>query len=292
MRVRDRPAPRRRAWVRLALLAVTAVVLVTLDARGGSAFDGVRGTAMDVLGPVRTAGDWAFGPFTSMWRGLRGYDELEAENEVLRAELAAARSSTLRVGELDRERREALALLGARDVVPNIERVAARVIDAPVSNYERTVELDRGARAGIKVGMPVESGAGLIGRVVQVSITRSRVELLSDPNFDVGVRMVRSADDGIASGRGAGNDLLVRFVDLDTVVIPGETLVTSGFSGSTFPAGLLVGTVVEVVPDAVRGSQELTVRPSADLTRLRLVDVILFEAGVVDPLIVDRGSRR
>ena len=278
----------RRGWLRLGLLALTTVVLITLDARGNGALDGVRGTVIDVIAPVRTVGDWAFRPFRNMWRGLVNYDAIEAENEALRTDLAAAQSSALRVGELEQEKRAALALLGARDVVPNIERVAARVIDAPVSNYQRTVELDRGARDGIKVGMPVCSGAGLVGRVVQVGSTRARVELLTDPNFDVGVRVVRSSDNGIASGRGTGRDMVVRFLELESVVIPGETVVTSGFSGSTFPAGLLVGTVVNVAPDAVRGDQEVTVRPSAQVDRLRLVDVILYEADVSDPVIVDR----
>ncbi len=267
---------------------LTAAVLITLDARGDGALDGVRGAVIDITAPLRTVGDWAAQPVRDMWRGLISYDELEAENESLRADLAAASSSALRVSELEQEKRDALALLGARDVVPSIERVAARVIDAPVSNFQRTIELDRGARDGVKVGMPVCSGAGLVGRVVQVSSTRSRVELLTDPNFDVGVKTVRSSDSGVASGRGTGRNLIMRFLELESVVIPGETVVTSGFSGSTFPAGLLVGTVVDVAPDAVRGDQEVTVHPAAQVTRLRLVDVILYEPGVNDPLIVDR----
>ncbi len=274
--------------MRLGLLVLTAVVLITLDARGDGALDGARGVVLDAMAPARSVGDWVARPFRNMWRGLVSYDALEAENEVLRADLATVQSSALRVGELEQQRREALALLGARDVVPNIERVAARVIDAPISNYERTIELDRGSRDGVKVGMPVSSGAGLVGRVVQVSTTRSRVELVTDPNFDVGVKMVRSLDSGVASGRGIGRDLVVRFLELESVIIPGETVVTSGFSGSTFPAGLLIGTVVEVELDAVRGDQEVTVRPSAGVDRLRLVDVILYEADATDPIIVDR----
>lgn len=269
-------------------MGVTAIALITLDARGGGPLDGVRNGVLEVLAPVRTVADWAAQPLRDMWRGLRSYGELEAENESLRTKLAAARSSTLRVSELEKEKREALALLGARDTVANIARTAARVIDAPVSNYQRTVELDRGSREGVKVGMPVCSGSGLVGRIVQVSTTRSRVELLTDPNFDVGVRMVRSSDIGVASGRGAGRDMVVRFIELESVVIPGETVVTDGFSGSTFPAGLLIGTVIDVRPDAVHGDQEVTVRPSANVGRLRLVDVILYEADATDPVIVDR----
>ncbi|WP_419855986.1 rod shape-determining protein MreC [Candidatus Poriferisodalis sp.] len=280
---------RRRTWLRLALLVVTAIALLTLDARGsGGVLDTARGATQEVLGPVRRFGDWVTGPIRNAWQGLIGFDELETENAQLRGELAEARASVLRVGELERDRQELLALLDARDVVRAIPRVTARVIDAPVSNFERTILLDRGRRDGIREGMPVESGDGLIGRVVEADPSWASVELLTDPNFDVGVRIVRSGDGGLASGQGPGRYLEVSYIELETVVIPGETVVTSGFAGSTFPAGLLVGTVTDVEPDAVRGAQRVTVHPAADLERLRWVQVLLYEPNVPEPVIVDR----
>ncbi len=281
--------PRRRSRLRLLALVITAVVLVTVDARGeGGPLTAVRNAALDVLGPVRSAAGWAFSPVGDAWRGVTSYDELEAENADLRARLAAAESSVLQGAEIENQRQELLRLLNARDTVANIPRVTARVVDAPLSNFERTIEIDRGSRDGVKMWMPVETGAGLIGRVIQVSSTRARVELLTDPNFDVGVRMVRSGDDGSAAGRGRGQDLEVSFIELDTVVIPGETVVTSGFQGSSFPEGLLVGTVVEVEPNAVQGTHRVTVRPAAELTRLRWVSVVLYEPAAPEPVIVDR----
>lgn len=282
-------AGRRRSRLRLALLVLTAAILITIDSRSDSGpLTSARNVALDVLGPVRSAAGWAFSPVGDAWQGITSYDELEAENAELRAQVAENESSVLQVGEIERQRQELLGLLNAQDVVPNLPRVTARVIDAPVSNFERMIELDRGSRDGIERGMPVETGAGLVGRVVEVSTTRSRVELLTDPNFDVGVRMVRSGDDGNAEGRGGGRDLEVSFVELDTVVIPGETVVTSGFQGSSFPEGLLVGTVVEVEPNAVQGTQRVTVHPAAELTRLRWVSVILFRPDEPEPVVVDR----
>jgi len=287
--VARRAGIRRRTWLRLALLVVTAIALLTLDARGsGGVLDTARGATLDLLGPVRTFGDWVVSPIRNAWQGVVSFDDLEAENAELRSQLAEAQASVLRVGELERDRQELLALVGARDTAQAIPRVTARVIDAPVSNFERTIELGKGRRDGIREGMPVESGHGLVGRVVEASTTRSLVELLTDPNFDAGVRIVRSGDDGLASGRGPGRDLEVSYIELETVVIPGETVVTSGFDGSTFPAGLLVGTVTDVEPDAVRGAQRVTVHPAADLTRLRWVQVLLYEPNVPEPVIVDR----
>ena len=100
--------------------------------------------------------------------------------------------------------------------------------------------------------------------------------------------MVRSGDDGIASGRGQNEDLEVSFIELDTVVIPGETVVTSGFQGSTFPRRATHRHRVDVVPSAVQGTQRITVHPAADLDRLRWVQVLLFYPEAPEPVIVDR----
>ncbi|MED6303430.1 MAG: rod shape-determining protein MreC [Actinomycetota bacterium] len=279
----------RSSQFRLALLVLTSLVLITLDARTeGGAIDTARGAVLDVLGPLRSNTAKIFEPIGEAWEAVTSYDELEAHNALLRAKLTEIQNSVLEVGEIERERESLLALLGARDRVAHVGRRTARVIDAPVSNYQRTLELDKGSRDGITVGMPVETGAGVIGRISNVSVTRSQVELLTDPNVDVGVRMVRSGDDGIASGRGHNEDLEVSFIELDTVVIPGETVVTSGFQGSTFPEGLLIGTVVDVVPNAVQGTQRITIHPAADLDRLRWVQVLLFDPDAPEPVVVDR----
>ena len=279
----------RSSRFRLALLVLTSIVLITLDVRTeGGAIDTARSAVLDALGPLRSNSTRLFEPVGGAWEAVTSYDDLEAQNALLRAKIAKLQSSVLEVGEIERERKSLLALLGARDRVAQVGRRTARVIDAPISNYQRTLELDKGSRDGIAVGMPVETGAGVIGRISNVSITRSQVELLTDPNFDVGVRMVRSGDDGIASGRGHNRELEVSFIELDTVVIPGETVVSSGFQGSTFPEGLLIGTVVDVVPNAVQGTQRITIHPAADLDRLRWVQVLLFYPDAPEPVIVDR----
>ena len=78
------------------------------------------------------------------------------------------------------------------------------------------------------------------------------------------------------------------YIELETVVIPGETVVTSGFAGSTFPAGLACGHGHRCRARRSPGAQRVAVHPAADLTRLRWVQVLLYEPNVPEPVIVDR----
>jgi len=245
-------------------------------------FGSARDTTLNVLGPVRSGVDAILSPFANAWNGIANFDELEEENARLEAELADVEGAALEVRELQRRLREFEILNDMRTAENVADRVIASVIDDPISNFERTVEINRGSNNDIAVGMPVESGAGLIGEVVQVVRNRSRVELVSDASFAVAVRLVRSGDTGVASGNGVGRPLTVQFIDVETVVVPGESVVTSGLDGSRFPSGILVGTVIAARPDPVTGFQEVDIAPVANLDRLTLVQVVLYHPPVID----------
>jgi rod shape-determining protein MreC len=68
-----------------------------------------------------------------------------------------------------------------------------------VSPFIRSIWIGRGSDAGILMGMPVVTERGLVGRVVEVFSTVSRVQLIIDPEAAVNVLMQNSRADG--SGR-------------------------------------------------------------------------------------------
>jgi rod shape-determining protein MreC len=263
----------RRSRSTLTLLVLASLSAILLDARGPGVVDTVRDGAVDALAPVRSVTAGAVEPVGDLLAGIAGYDDLEQENERLRQ----------RVDELEGERhastserrslREALDLLEV-PWLGDVPAVGARVVGAPVSNLEQTVELDKGSDDGVAEGMPVVASDGLVGRVEEVSGRRSRVRLVTDPGSAVGVRLVGSGDPGSAEGEGPERDLSVLFVEPGTEVEPDELVVTSGLEGAAFPADIPVGHVVEATTRPGELSQDVTLRPAADLGRLELVRVL------------------
>ena len=267
------PPDRRRSRSTLTLLVLASLSAIFLDAREPGVVDAVRDGAVDALAPVRSVTAGAVEPVGDLLAGIAGYDDLEQENERLRHrvdELEGAREA--RTSER-RSLKEALALLEV-PWVGDVPAVGARVVGAPVSNLEQTVELDKGSGDGLAEGMPVVAADGLVGRVVEVSSRRSRVRLVTDPGSAVGVRLVGSGDPGSAEGEGPGRDLSVLFVEPGTEVGRDELVVTSGLEGAAFPADIPVGHVVEATTRPGELSQDVTLRPAADLSRLELVRVL------------------
>jgi rod shape-determining protein MreC len=154
--------------------------------------------------------------------------------------------------------------------------VRARIIGSALNNVDQTVRIGVGASSGIKKGMPVRTAAGLVGRVVEVFQTSSTVMLVTDADMSIGVRFGLTGEVAIARGQGRGDALRLELVALDATVAKGDVVVTSGLQNSRFPPGIPVGRVAAVRPGSI--SQEVTIRPAVDLSRISFVRVLLRDA--------------
>jgi rod shape-determining protein MreC len=266
-----------RSRLTLALLVITSIAVLTLDFRDAGPVESVRRAASSVFSPLRGAAETASRPFTNAWHGVTGFDDLEDENDRLRAELDGLQGRKI----LEEDAAEQLAeLLAAQDLpwVEAIPRTTARVAAGPPSNFSHTVDIDKGSDDGIAVGMPVVNGAGLVGRVVQVTSGRATVQLVTDPDFKVGVRLLPDGTLGTATGRGPGDELIVdAAIDEEEEVRRGAALTTSGADQSAFPASIPVGRVRSTRESSSGLTLELLVEPAADTQRLSFVTVLLWE---------------
>lgn len=257
----------------LLLLVLTAITLLTLDERGARVVGTVRNAARDAFAPVTSAAESVFDPVGDVFQGIVHYGDLEAENARLREQLAARQGEQLQAQDAQRELK---ALLDQQELeyIGDIPTVAARVVATSPNNFELTIEIDRGTGDGVVKGMPVVSGAGLVGRVVEAGRTRSTVLLLNDPQSSVGVRLASSGDVGVATGQGLRSPLGVDLIDPATVVPPDEVVVTSGLQQSVFPPGIPVGRVASATARPGQLQQDVTVVPVVDLRRLTFVKVL------------------
>jgi rod shape-determining protein MreC len=259
----------------LLLLVLTAITLLTLDQRGtGSGIiNTVRSGARDAFAPVGRAADSVLEPVGNFFEGMIHYGDLKSENARLRDQNEALRGKALQAQDAERERQSLLAQQEL-DFAGDIPRVRARIVSTAASNFELTVEIDRGTNAGVTKGMPVVGGAGLVGRVVEASRNRATVLLLTDPTFSVGVRLAASGDVGVATGKGLHEPMKADLIEAATKVDKGEVVVTSGLQQSVFPPGIPVGTVSSATTPPGAQQQEVFIDPVVNVRRLEFVTVL------------------
>jgi cell shape-determining protein MreC len=143
----------------------------------------------------------------NVWNGVFRYDDLRRENEQLRAQVDDLRGQQFFVTGKETQMQEAYDLLDLT-WAPGIPSVPARIIGARPSNFDQTIQIDRGSDDGIKFGYPVVTGAGLLGRVVSVSKHSASVRLISDIAFTAGVSIGADAT-ALVHGEGSGQLLSV-----------------------------------------------------------------------------------
>ena len=235
-----------------------------------STFDAMRRSALVISEPVREGIDDAAYPIVGAWHGATGgYAETVEENDRLWFRLAELEGEPSRVADLERE---LLRVGAATDLafVENLSAMPARVIVNRRSPSGTVLEIDKGTTAGIRIGMPVVTGSGLLGTIALTTEDRSVVRPITDVDAKVGVRSLSHL--GLVSGRGSGHNL---GLDLDPSVevnlSDGTRLVTSGLDRSLFPDNLPVGVVV--TDDA--GVRQ--VEPLVDFHQLGYVSVLSWE---------------
>ena len=267
-----------RSRATLGLLVAATLTLVTIDSRGAGVVDGPRRGALSALSSARGATDGVTSPVVDVWNGVFSYGEVEAENAELRARVAELEGQAVGSASAQAQLDELRELQGLT-LVGDLQRVTAEITRGAPTNFDRSVEINRGSADGLERGMPVLTAAGLAGRVVEVTANSAIVSLITDPDMAVGVRLVASGDVGVARGTGPDRPLHIDAgISDSTTVELGEIVVTSGLVGGRYPADLPVGRVSSVREGDGSLTRELRVEPLAELDRLRFVEVVLWVA--------------
>lgn len=276
--IRRRSAARRR--IVLGALVVAAIVLISIDFNSGSKGSPLRKVMLEIINPIESAIGTVTRPVGRFVSGIVSGGDLRRENEILREQIEELTKDQVNQRRLESENRE-LRRLTNLPAAAEFESVTARVIGVPVTNSDWSVVVSAGRERGVRDGNPVVSGEGLVGRVTDATADESKVILLTDPQMSVGVRTLARRDGsgggvvGAVSGQ-ASQELKFELVDADADIRVGDVVVTSGFQGSRFPAGIPVGRVVKSERKNDGLALDARVEPFVDATRRDFVSVLLW----------------
>src|ERR1700722_14882118 len=173
--------------------------------------------------------------------------------------------------------RNSLRTLQRLDQVPwggSTPTVTAQVTALSTSDFAATVQLDKGTRSGVAVGMPVVGGAGLVGQVIEVWSSGCTVRLVTDVDSSVGARFGAGGSLALVEGSGLGRNLAVNLIAPGTTLHKGEVLTTSGLQHAQYPPDIPVGTVTSFSSTPSATQETVSARPLADLAVLQYVDVL------------------
>jgi len=204
--------------------------------------------------------------------------ELLEQNKRLQEENQKLRLLLTRDAELERENDRLRQYIGwKKQVAANMK--LGRVIAHDPANWWRSVQIDLGARDGIRVGLPARTIDGLVGRVQSVSETHSQIVLLGDPNVRVSAIVgTTNRETGIvmtsSTSPQENNMVDLAYLPGSSVVSPGQAVTTSG-DGGVFPPAIPIGRIVDKRSRDNGLTTEARVQLFANLAALEEVWVII-----------------
>jgi len=127
------------------------------------------------------------------------------------------------------------------DVSYSSDVIFAKVLIDKQSPFLRSIIINKGSKNGLKKGMAVLSDNYLIGKIVEVNYTSSRVLLLSDLNSRIPVSLEPGSIQSILSGNGK-NSAIIQYTKDKTLINNGSIIYTSGTGGLLKP-GIPIGKI-------------------------------------------------
>ena len=193
------------------------------------------------------------------------------ENEILREKLDFELSKNYNSEYILEENKRLKSTIEELDTLSS--EIIGKVLVDKKSPFLKSVIVNRGSKDGIELGMAVMDKSYLIGKVVEVSFTSSRVLLLSDLNSKVPVDIMPNNIQSILSG--TGEDTGIIQYSRQQELIENDAIVFTSGAGGLFKSGIPIGTIFKDP-----NNSNINVKFFSDFSQLRFVKIISFREGV------------
>ncbi|HEX6137525.1 MAG TPA: rod shape-determining protein MreC [Casimicrobiaceae bacterium] len=264
---------------RLAFFAVLSLALLFADTRYRY-LENVRQVVAIALYPVQRALAMPGVAFAYVAEYFGSKRLLADDNAMLRQELVERAPATQGYAGIQEENARLRALLDVRARYA-ATAIAVQVLYASRDPFAQKVFVDKGSAAGVRAGAGVIDANGVVGQVTRVFPYLAEVTLITDRDQAVPVQVERSGARSVLFGNGTGRAPELRFTSPSADLRVGDRLLTSGLDG-TYPAGLAVAQIVDVVRDAGQMFARIVCRPIAGIDRSEFL-LVLSQSAAMPP---------
>ena len=251
--------------------------LIIYEASSGGYSSAPGNVISTVLWPFQKASSSISNGVGSFFDKFIHADEYEEENVKLKTEVAELQKKLSKAQAAAIENEQLKIMLGIKEQNSDFDLVNVSVVGRDQNSLYGTFTIDKGSLSGITPNCPVITENGLVGKVIEVSLTTCRVQTLISPEFGVAAYVPRTLEVGPAVGE-EGNMVALSYLSHATAVMPGDIVLSSGSAG-VFPAGLNVGVVTELKAESNGITTRAVINPSEDVLTIKNCFVITNFAG-------------
>lgn len=236
----------------------------------------VKGAVSQVISPMQNGINLVGAFITEKTEMFTTMKALQKENKELKEKVDTL-SSENKILQLDKYELNSLRELYKLDQkYTEYPKVAARITSKDTGNWFNVFKIDKGSNDGLKPGMNVMAGDGLVGIVTEVNHNNSTVRSIIDDRSSVNAMFMKTSDNCFVNGNLEliGDGLMeMTDINIDADIKKGYEVVTSRISSKYLP-GILIGYVEKVENDASNLTKSGYITPAVNFDKLDTVLVI------------------
>lgn len=206
---------------------------------------------------------------------------IQQENERLKDLVSAYERRMILYDAVEQENARLSELLDYASANKDYYFMTAPISARNIDPYVDTITIRGGSRSGITEQMAAVTAQGIVGRVIEVGATYSKIRTMQNEDMRISVMVERTRDEGMLGGLVIEDGQLVGlklyYLPKDADIQVGDTIITSGLGG-IFPKGLYVGKVI-FLTDEDNGEYDACVMSEVDFEHLEEVLIILGKEG-------------
>ncbi len=256
----------------LLFLLVLSLAFLARAAEKRGPYSFLDRTALCLLGPPLKFTSFSIKKVCGLWNNYLDLVNLKKEVLCQRKKIGALEVENLLQQGYSKENKRLRHLLAFKKSL-SYETLPAEIIGRDPSSWFKTILINKGQTCGIKRGCGVIAPEGIVGTVINVSGSISKILLVTDINSAVDAVVKKSGAKGILEGFG-GNNCRLRYVLKSENIEPGDIIVTSGLHG-IYPKGVVVGMVSAVDKNTQGFFQFIQIKPSVGFSKLSEILVVL-----------------
>lgn len=257
------------------LVAYLAFAVSCLTLKVGPYVGGTKTILWYLLSPEVVYSGEFFNKLDSLRGRIFQLFRVEGENYILRQQIADLSKRDIERDALEDENNRLRRILNLKEKQYS-EAIAAEVVARDPRDWFHSIVINAGRNQGVVESaavIAIVSGQPmLVGRIMEVSESTSKVLLITDAVSAVSVTVPGKNDVGLLEGRNKPW-LLLNYLSPQSIVAVGDDIVTVGLGG-VFPPGVPVGAVAQVKVTQDGYFKTAQVVPLGGLNSLREVLVL------------------
>ena len=228
------------------IITIIILVIVVILSNGDSGNTFLENAASNLVMPIQNGLTYLKNKISGNNTFFTDINNLKEENQKLKEKNSELEQSLRELENIKTQNETLREYLNLTEKYGEYKTIPGYVINKDISNYSKTIILNIGAKDGVEEQMTVIGDQGLVGHVVSVTESTSKVQTIIDTASSVSCSMSTTQESIVCKGTlDDKSSLKAMYIPTDSNIIQGDSIETSGLGG-IYPKGIHIGTVKKV----------------------------------------------